>query len=591
MRIKTNWERGPQWGWCLGLCLWTATCLGGTDKPVADLVAESADFVLLGGSVHTLDSRNSVVQAVAIHHEKIVYVGTDNGAQKFIGPRTEVYRADGRTVIPGINETHVHPLEVAREEPLLPFRQLGSIAEIQEWVRQRAKILPPEEWVRLPRVDVTRVRERRLPTREDLDLAAPERPVAFVWEYANRHLQVLNSAAMKVASITRDSVSPPKGKIVKDDRGEPTGVLEDAVALTARWLPEKVPSESQVLDSLEQTLRAYAKVGITSITERATDADGWKLYRKLQSQNRLPLRANLTILMKSKGTVEEIEQTIRDLPFKPGNGDDHLRVGTLKLGVDGGVLYGTAFLREPYGRQSFSLYGLSDPQYRGKLQVDARQTRNFILAGHRLGWQMGTHVTGDAGVDMVLDAVESIHKEQPIADRRFTLIHAYFANPAAAARAARLGVCVDTQPAWYYKDGDALADALGAERLRKFIGVNIWRQAGVKVALNSDHFHGVDPDASLNPYNPFLTMYVAITRKTETGLVIGPEQRISRETALRLMTQEAAWLHFDEQKKGTLEVGRYGDLAVLSTDFFACPEEDLKKLRSVLTVVGGKVIK
>lgn len=571
---------------CLCLCLWTGTCLGETEKSVA----APADFVLLGGSVHTLDARNSVVHAIAILHEKIVYVGTDAGARAFIGPQTDVYRAEGRTVIPGINETHVHPMEVAKEEPLLPFRQLGSMAEIQEWVRQRAKMLPPGEWVRLPRVDVTRVRERRLPTREDLDVAAPERPVAFVWEYANRHLQVLNSAALKVAGITRDSLPPSKGKIVKDDRGEPTGVLEDAVALTARWLPEKVPTESQVLDSLEQTLRAYAKVGITSITERATDADGWKLYRKLQSQNRLPLRVNLTILMKSGETAEDVEQKIRGLPFKPGNGDDHLRVGTLKLGVDGGVLYGTAFLREPYGRQSFSLYGLTDPQYRGKLQVDTKQVRNFILAGHRLGWQMGTHVTGDAGVDMVLDAVESIDKELPIAGRRFTLIHAYFANPAAAARAARLGVCVDTQPAWYYKDGDALADALGAERLRKFIGVNVWRQAGVKVALNSDHFHGVDPDASLNPYNPFLTMYVAITRKTETGIVIGPEQRITRETALRLMSQEAAWLHFDEQKKGTLELGRYGDLAVLSGNFFTCPEGDLKKLRSVLTVVGGKAV-
>ncbi len=136
-----------RWGWCLGLCLWAVACLGGDEKPVAD----AADFVLLDGKVHTLDARNRVVQAIAIRGEKIVFAGTDADAKKFIGPRTEVYRAVGRTVIPGINETHVHPIEVAKEEPLLPFRQLGSIAEIQEWVRQRAEMQVQNDLRKCPR--------------------------------------------------------------------------------------------------------------------------------------------------------------------------------------------------------------------------------------------------------------------------------------------------------------------------------------------------------------------------------------------------------------------------------------------------------
>jgi predicted amidohydrolase YtcJ len=193
-------------------------------------------------------------------------------------------------------------------------------------------------------------------------------------------------------------------------------------------------------------------------------------------------------------------------------------------------------------------------------------------------------------VDVVLDALEAVHKDNPINDRRYTLIHAYFPNPAAVRRAAALGVCVDTQPAWYYKDGDALATALGGRRLQHFIGVADWRRGGVKVALNSDHMQGADPNRSLNPYNPFLTMYTAVTRKTEGGLVIGPENRVSRADALRMMTIDAAYLSFDEKRKGSIEVGKLGDLAILSDDLLTCDVERVKDIRAVLTVVGGRVV-
>ena len=175
-------------------------------------------------------------------------------------------------------------------------------------------------------------------------------------------------------------------------------------------------------------------------------------------------------------------------------------------------------------------------------------------------------------------------------ERRYTLIHAYFPNAETARRAARLGVCVDTQPAWYYKDGDALAQALGAHRLRSFIGLRVWRQAGVKVAINSDHMQGFDPNTSLNPYNPFLTMYTAVTRKTETGLVVGPEQRVSREEALRMMTIDAAHLSSDEGNRGSIEIGKLADLAILSDDFMTCEEERIKDVRSLVTIVGGRVV-
>jgi predicted amidohydrolase YtcJ len=265
-------------------------------------------------------------------------------------------------------------------------------------------------------------------------------------------------------------------------------------------------------------------------------------------------------------------------------------VGPLKVVADGGILAGTAYMREPYGAQAASLYGLDDPGYRGFLTLPPEKIRNIMRTGHRLGWQMCAHVTGDAGVDAVLDAFEAADADRSIRDRRFTLIHAYFPTPEVALRAARLGVAVDTQPAWYYKDADALLPALGEARLRPFIGLSVWLRAGVKVALNTDHMFGLDPDASMNPYNPFLTMYVAVTRRTQGGAVIGPEHAVSREDALRMMTVNAAWLSFEERRKGSIEAGKLADFAILSDDFMACPAERIKDIRAVLTVLGGQVV-
>jgi predicted amidohydrolase YtcJ len=298
----------------------------------------------------------------------------------------------------------------------------------------------------------------------------------------------------------------------------------------------------------------------------------------------------VTIRLGSDGSLEGTEKWIQTLRVLFGDGDDWLRIGPIKFFVDGGVLYGTAYMLEPYGPDAFPLYGLTDPSYRGTLSLTPEKIENVIRAGHRLGWQMCSHVTGDGGVDVVLDALEAVHKEKPINDRRYTLIHAYFPNPKAVRRAAALGVCVDTQPAWYYKDGDALADALGGKRLKSFIGLEDWRKGGVKVALNSDHMQGADPNTSLNPYNPFLTIYTAVTRKTENGLVIGSENQVSRENALRMMTIDAAYLSFDEKRKGSIEVGKLADLAILSEDLLTCEAERIKDIRSVLTIVGGRVV-
>jgi predicted amidohydrolase YtcJ len=549
-----------------------------------------ADVVVRNGKILTVDARFSTAEAVAIRDGVFVRVGSNAEVQKLVGEKTRVIDAKGMTVVPGLIESHVHALGAARGDVVQPFVQLGSIAEIQQWVRKQAEARPAGEWIQAPRVDVTRIHERRLPTRAELDDAAPKHPVVFNWQYAAHQVQVLNTAALKAAGITRDTPAPADGKIVKDDKGEPTGVLENPRGLVAKHIPTREASEAAHLKELERLLRRYHEVGITSICERNTNVEGYRTYEKLKAAGRLTARVNVTIGLRSDGTAEGTEKWIKALPFKFGDGDDWLRVGPLKIAVDGGILYGTAYLREPYGKQAFSLYGLTDESYRGALSLPPEKVQNLIRTGHRLGWQMCSHVTGDGGVDLVLDAVEAADKDSPIKDRRYTLIHAYFPSAAAARRAVALGVCVDTQPAWYYKDGDALAVALGGERLKSFIGLQDWLKGGVKVAINSDHMQGLDPNLSLNPYHPFLTMYTAVTRKTATGLVVGPEQRVSREEALRMMTIDAAYLSFDEKRKGSIENGKLGDLAILSDDFLACDAERIKDIRAVLTVVGGRVV-
>jgi predicted amidohydrolase YtcJ len=567
------------------------TTLGALALAANVLAADGpADLVVVNGKVLTLDGTSTRASAVAIKDNVFVAVGTDADIRQRAGPKTRIIDAGGKSVIPGLIESHVHATGASRGEANQPFRQLHSIGEIQNWVRERAKALPAGNWIQLPRVDVTRIRERRIPTRADLDAAAPNHPAVFTWQYANKTRQVLNTRAIAAAGITKDTEAPKGGKVLLGPDGSPTGVIENANALLVKFVPARSVPEEKHHASLLTLLKRYNEIGITSITERNSSVDGYRTFEKLKAQGKLPLRVTVTIGLSTDGSVESTENAIRKIPFKTGDGDEWLKVGPLKVGVDGGALYGTAYMREPYGPRAFSLYGISDPAYRGDLRISPDKLKNIIRTVHRMGWQMSSHVTGDAGVDAVLDAIEASNSDSPVAPRRYNLIHAYFPNEETAKRVARLGVVVDTQPAWFYKDGDALLDALGPERMERFIGLQTWRKAGAKVVLNADHMQGFDPDTSLNPYNPFLAMQTAVTRQTESGRVIGSHQRVTREEALRMFTIDAAWMSFDETRKGSIEVGKLADLAILTGDFLTTPESDLHKLRAHVTIVGGKIV-
>lgn len=542
-----------------------------------------ADLALVNARILTVDDRFSTASALAIRGGRFVAVGSDADIRRHIGSQTRVIEGRGRTVVPGIIDTHVHALEVANAEATQPFRNLRSIAEVQSWIRDETSRRPAGTWIWTPRTYPTRLREHRFPTRAELDAAAPAHPVVVDCAYAF----ALNTAALKAAGITGDTPSPPGGSIVKDASGEPTGLLRNTRGLLSKF---QRGSQGLTPDALEKVHTQYLASGITSVIERGASMDGFAQYRKLKDAGRLRVRSTVTIRVPNAGDAAAVERFIDGLPVKFNEGDEWLKAGPLKLVADGGILIGTSYMRQPYGPGARQLYAIDDPQDRGFLSLTPEQLSAAIAIIHRRGWQMVAHVTGDAGVDAVLDGIDAALKQSPETGRRHTLIHAYFVHADIAARAGKLGVLVDTQPAWHYKDGDALAKGLGRDRLAHFIGLKTWRHAGVDVTINTDHMYGLDPNDALNPFNPFVTMYSAITRRTESGQAIGEGEAVSREDALRMMTSMAARFSFDEKNRGSIEAGKLGDFVVLDDHFLTVPPERLRAIRPVMTVIGGKVV-
>ncbi len=551
-------------------------------SPTNQAGVSPADLVLLDGKIFTVDQQFSTASALAVRGGRFVAVGSNDEVRRHIGSGTRVIQGRGRTVVPGIIDTHVHALDVAAGEAVQPFENLSSVAELQNWIRREAARRPRDAWIWTPRTYPTRLREHRFPSRSELDAADAIHPVVVDCAYAFS----LNSAALAAAGITRDTPQPPGGSIVKDASGEPTGVLRNAGILLARF---GYKTGTPPLDALEQVHRQYLATGITSVIERGATLEGYQTYKALHAARRLLVRSTVTIRVPAGGESTAVERFIDSLPVAFGEGDEWLKAGPLKLVADGGILIGTSFMRAPYGRGARELYALDDPEDRGFLTLTPGQIRDAVAIIHRRGWQMVAHVTGDAGVDAVLDAIEAAQKEYPASDRRHTLLHAYFVHPEVAARAARLGVLVDTQPAWYYKDAVALASGLGRDRLAHFIGLRTWRNAGVDVAINTDHMLGLDRNEALNPFNPFLTMYAATTRRTESGQIVSGDEAVSREEALRMMTSAAARFSFDEKDRGSIEAGKLGDFVILDDHLMTVSAERLRTIQPVMTVIGGQV--
>lgn len=545
---------------------------------------EAAETVLLGGKILTMDPQDRIVAAVAIQDGRILATGTDLEISRLCGDGTKIVRLDGATVIPGIIAAHCHAVGVARNALDQPHAELLTIAQIQEWIRTRARSLPRGTWIRVPRADITRLKERRHPTLRELDAACTTHPVIFT---AARK-SAFNSLGLKLVSVKGNSASVPGGEVIRASGGRV--LVSGGNSHLRSIIPRPVHSPEEIDASLRNVHRHYNAVGITSIFERAGGIDDFLRYRKLHAAGQLTVRMTQTFRSGFRSAEDVVNYTER-LGLKTGDGDEWVRVGPLKITVDGGIHWGNTYLRESYGEKRIRFYVHKDPGYRGDLNYTVPKMTELFRAGHQLGWQWCCHVTGDAGVDAVLDALDVVHREHPeIALRRFSLTHAYFPARDSIALAKSLGVCVDTQSSLYFKDSAAIAEFYGDDWAARFIGLGDWIRGGIPTAIAGDHMMGLDPDQSMNAYNPFLMLSVAVTRRNRDGLVYGPHQRVSRLEALRCLTTMPAYLSFDEATKGSIEKGKLADLAVLDRDYLKCHEDEIAAIQVVKTMIDGRFV-
>lgn len=547
--------------------------------------SQPADTIYYNGKIVTMWDAQPVVEAVAIRGNHFLAVGTDREVLRMADAHTKKINLHGRTVLPGLIDSHTHPISAALSERQGPLPAFNSIADIQAYIRQRAARLPKDRVLLVPKVYAPRLRERRYPTRYELDAAASDRPVLADNGYAG----VVNSFLLHKLNLDRDTPQPADGKIIKDAKGEPTGLILGAPQLLREYRRDEAVAPNDLVGALKNMQQAYNRVGITSTIDRGQGPEGFRAYQELQRRGEMTVRSFVTYRVSGQGTPEQARAEIERLPFVTGWGDDWLRVGSLKIVLDGGILIGTAYLREPYGEHT-EVYGYHDTDYRGVLAVPRENVVAIARAANELGWQMTAHVTGGGSLDVLLDAYEAADRDHSIRARRFTATHGNFPDARAIQRAKKLGVVFDCQPMWHHLDAPVLKDVLGPERMAHFLPLRSLFDAGVVVAGGSDHMVRFDPRLSTNPYHPFFGMWMAVTRQTVDGAVINPEQRITRVQALRMWTLNGAYLSFEEKSKGSIEPGKLADFIVIAKDFLTCPVEEIKNIEPLLTVVGGRVV-
>jgi predicted amidohydrolase YtcJ len=547
-----------------------------------------ADLILHNGKVLTVDRRFTIVEAVAVKGGRIVRTGKSSevlAAER--GTNSKVIDLGGKTVVPGLIDSHVHTLGAGLSEFKDPMPRFKSISDIQDYLRARAKVVPKGQWILVPRTFATRLAEMRVPNKHDLDVV-PDHPVFLDSSYVS----VLNTRGLQVCGITRNTPDPPAGQIVKDDNGEPNGILRNTPSLTKPAQKAELFTRDEKLKAMLGMLERYRAAGLTGVGDRAVTAEDIDLYHELEKRKQLPVRVVMTWRLDASQPVESAVSEIKSHPDWKTNASnsEFLKFGAFKVTLDGGMIQGTAYQRMPYGAFGKQLYAQKDPDSRGTLFIPPAKLYAIMEAARDQGWQLTAHSQGGGAVDNLLDVFEKLNAKKPIGPTRSHVMHASFQNPEAIARAKKLGVLADVQPAWLHYDGPALSQVFPSKPgpMRYFIPLKSYLDAGVIVAGGSDHMIGHDKNAAINPYNPFLSIYTGVTRKTRFGEVVGPEERITREQALRMYTEWAAYIQFAEKERGSIEVGKLADMVVLDRDYMTCPEEEIRKIEPVQVFIGGK---
>lgn len=545
-----------------------------------------ADLIFQNGKIVTVDSNFSIYNAIAIKGDKIIDIGSNEKISKLADSHTQIIDLKGKTAIPGIIDSHAHPERASLSEIHEDLPDLHSIKELMDWIKSEASIKQDGEWIIYSKLFYTRLDDLRQPTLQELDEVAPHNPVFLNGSFGG----VINSAAIKVSGFTEDEIF---NELTRDSKsGILTGFIRKSAFKLLKIPPYKELTYQEKVEALKIIFSNYNRYGITGVNSGSGDLNNYKRYQELSKKNELTLRVsqNFTLPFNIRDSKETLVDSLKTFSVVTAKGDQWVKAGPLKIFLDGGILTGTAYLREPWGETAQDIYNIKDPEYRGIINYSYDELFNIVSAACETGWAFTAHCTGGGGVDLLLDVFEEVNKTYPIKNFRFSIIHGNFYTKEAIKRMNMLGVIANVQPAWFYKDADAMKYILGNERIKTFHPYQSMIKGGVTLCGGSDHMVKLDANTSINPYNPFLAMWSIITRTTEKGSVICPEEAITREQALKMYTINNAYTTFEESIKGSLEIGKLADMVVLSNDFLTCPVDQIKEIQSELTLVGGKIV-
>ncbi len=530
-----------------------------------------ASTIFIGGRVYTGDPGRPPETCLAVADGRVAAVGDETAVRAIQRPDTRVIDLDGRAVVPGLTDAHLHILGYALSLDQLQLAGVRSLAEIRAAVAEAAGRRAPGEWITGRGWDQDQLAERRLPTKHDLDEVSPHHPV-FVQRNCN-HIAVVNSAALRAAGIGRDTADPPGGRIDRDPvTGEPIGILrEKAMDLVTRLIPPPTPARRREL--LARALREALQHGLTQLqTDDCQYAGGLgpteALFRELIGPEAIPIRIIQAI--PAADVAEAAERGIRT-----GRGDQWYRWGHVKIFADGSLGGRTAALLEPYA---------DDPSTGGIYIHERDDLIEQVAEAHRLGNQVGCHAIGDGAAALFLDAVAESQRRHPRPDARHRMIHCQILSEPLMVRMAALGVVGDIQPVFLRSDGHWFVDRVGPERAATSYSWRSMQQHGIALCGGSD--------CPIEPLNPWYGVHLAVHRQDLTGFPPGgwqPAQRLTVAEAMRLYTAGPAYAAFEEAFRGRLVPGMAADLAVLDRDPFTCDPAELKDIRSALTMVGGVI--
>jgi len=519
-----------------------------------------ADLALIDGNVLTMNSFQPSAEAIAIKKDRIVKVGTNEEISPWIGKATKIINLQGRTVVPGLIDSHIHVADFGKFLMWIDLKDVNSIEEMQKRIRKRAQKIPEGRWIIGSGWDQARFVEKRYPNFRDLDEASPDNPV-ILYHQCGR-VCVVNSKALELADVTNETRAPSGGAIEKDaETGEPTGILrENATDLVWKTISEL--SEEEIMEAASLACKKIVEAGVTSIHWIFTSSTEIPIIQKLRAENKLPLRVYTII-------PTNILDQINGLDSLLGSGDNIDRNLGVKVFVDGSLAARTAALREPYS---------DDPATKGQLLYSQGELDALVVKAHKAKFRLVMHAMGDQAIDMTLTAIEKALMEEPRKSHRYRIEHASVLNEEFIQRIKKLGMMVSVQPKCVISEFSvwSAVDRLGSERARWLYPLKTLIKEGIRVIGGSD--------CPMEPLSPLQGIQAAVERQ------FFPEERITVDDALRMYTVNAAYASFEEKIKGSIEKGKLADLTVLSGDPRTTPPSKIGDIKVRMTIVGGKVV-